>query len=170
MPADYLSRLLSFPLDATNGIAAFDLFQPNLPQLQNQDPDLQFQFLKMGKWLPHLSKQQIKNLSTLAQKIFFDKNKFAWIRLEDYKYPRTALWLPEYYRKEALCESHDHIFVGHSAAQKSYLKLTSSYFWPNVYTYVLKHTQTCLQCQQHKSSRAKSVPLAPLPILDQPNV
>ncbi len=60
MPADYLSRLPSFPQEAqtNNIIAAFDPFQPNLPQLQNQDNDLQaiFQFLKTGKWQDHLTK------------------------------------------------------------------------------------------------------------------
>jgi len=76
--------------------------------------------------------------------------------------------LPKFYRKEALCESHDQIFAGQNAAQKSYLKQKSSFFWPNMYTLVLKHTETCLQCQQCKSSRSKLVPLAPLPIPDQP--
>ncbi len=109
-------------------------------------------------------------MATLATKVFFDKNKLAWIQLKDYKYPRTALWLPEFYRKQALCESHDQIFAGHNAAQKLYLKLTSSYFWPNVYTHILKHTQACLHCQQRKLFRTKKVPLAPLPIPDQPNV
>ena len=64
----------------------------------------------------------------MAPTVFFDKNKRAWIRLEDYKYPRTALWLPEIYRKEALRETHDNIFAGHNAALKSYLKLTTSYY------------------------------------------
>ncbi|MFN9909375.1 MAG: hypothetical protein ACK56F_25205, partial [bacterium] len=67
-------------------------------------------------------------MAALAPKVFFDKHKLAWIRLEDYKYPRTALWLPEFYRKEALCESHDHLCAGHNAAQKTYIKLTTSYF------------------------------------------
>jgi hypothetical protein len=53
MLADYLS----FPMDVTHEIAAFNLFQPNLRQLQNQDPELQaiFQFLKTCKWLPRLT-------------------------------------------------------------------------------------------------------------------
>jgi len=152
-------------------IAAFDPFQPNLKDLQLKDQDLQaiFLFLKNGSWLPHLTKKQINSLAPLAQKIFFDKNKLAWIRLEDHKYPRTALWLPEFYRKEALCESHDHLFAGHNA-QKTYIKLTSSYFWPNMYTHILKHTQTCFWCQQQRTSRAKQPPLAPLPIPEQPNI
>jgi Integrase zinc binding domain len=73
-------------------------------------------------------------LATLAPKVFFDKNKLAWIDLDKYNYPMTALWLPEQYRKEALCETHDSIFAGHNAAQKSYLKLTMFYFWLNVYS------------------------------------
>ena len=146
MPADYLSRLPAFEIEKLDPVAAFDPFQPNLKELQLKDTDLQaiFLYLKNGSWLPHLTKQQIKLLAPLAQKVFFDKNNLAWIRLDDYKYPRTALWLPEFYRKEALCESHDHLFAGHNAAQKTYIKLTTSYFWPNVYSHVLKHTQTCL--------------------------
>jgi Integrase zinc binding domain len=166
MPEDYLSRLPSLLQEAKNKIAAFGPFQHNLPQLQNQDPELQaiFLFIKTGKWFPHLSKREIRMLAPLAPKVFFDKNKLAWIWLEDYKYPRTALWLPEFYRKQALSESHNQIFADHNAAQKSYLKLTTSYFQPNVYTHILKHTQTCLHCQQRKASRAKKVPLAPLPV------
>ncbi len=83
MPADYLSRLPSFPQEAhtNNIIAAFDPVQPNLPQLQNQDSDLQaiFQFLQTGKWQDHLTKRQTRTLAALAPKVFFDKNKLAWI-------------------------------------------------------------------------------------------
>ncbi len=39
-----------------------------------------------------------------------------------------------------------------------------------MYSHILKHTQTYLRCQQRKLSRTKKVPLAPLPIPDQPNV
>jgi hypothetical protein len=58
MPADYLSRLPSFPQEKQNEITAFDPFQHDLPQLQNQDQDLQaiFHFIKTGNWLTYLSK------------------------------------------------------------------------------------------------------------------
>jgi hypothetical protein len=139
--------------------------------LQRQDQDLQaiFHFLKFGTWQESLSKQKIKDLAALAPKIFFDKNKLAWIRLEDHQYPRTALWLPERYRKEALCETHDSIFAGHNAALKSYIKLTTSYFWPNVYSHVLNHTKTCLRRRQRKTAPKKNPPLSPLPIPKAPN-
>ncbi len=38
-----------------------------------------------------------------------------------------------------------------------------------MYSRVLKHTQTCLRCQQRKTGRRKNQPLAPLPIPDTPN-
>jgi len=161
MPADYLSRLPSLPVNAFDSlpsIAASDPFQPELQQLQCQDQDRQaiFQLLKHNQWPPSLTKHKIRILATLAPKVFFDKNKLAWIRLGDFQYPRTALWLPECYKKEALCETHDSIFAGHNANQKSYLKLTTSYFWPNVYSNVLQHTQTCLCCQQRKTGQNKN--------------
>jgi len=173
MPADYLSRLPSLPVNAVESpsVAAFDPFMPDLQLLQRQDQDLQsiFQFLKTGDWHFSLSKKKIRVLATLAPKVFFDKNKLAWIRLEDHQYPRMALWQPEHYRKEALFETHDSIFAEHNAALKSYIKLTTSFFWPNVYSHVLHHTQTCLCCQQGKTARKKNQPLAPLPIPDSPN-
>jgi Integrase zinc binding domain len=157
MPADYLSRLPSLPINSIEApkIAAFDPLNPDLQLLQCQDQDLQaiFHFIKNGTWQDTLSKQKIRVLAALAPKVFFDKNKLAWIRMDDHHCPRTALWLPERYRKEALCETHDSIFAGHNAALKSYIKLTTSYFWPNVYSHVLNHTQTCLRCQQRKTSK-----------------
>jgi hypothetical protein len=112
---------------------------------------------------------EIRVLAALAPKVFFDKNKMAWIRLVDHNYPCMALWLPERNRKEALCETHDSIFARHNAALKCYHKLTTIYFWPNVYSHVLHHTQTCLLCQQRKTGKNKNQPLASLPIPDTPN-
>jgi hypothetical protein len=79
MPADYLSRLPSLPInviDTPPVISAFDPLQPELPHLQTQDQDLQaiIQFLKHGQWQPHLSKQKISVLPALAPKVFFEKN------------------------------------------------------------------------------------------------
>jgi hypothetical protein len=173
MPADYLSRLPSLPVNSLEipEVYAFDPFTPDLQMLQRQDQDLQavFHFIKFDTWHKSISKQKIRVLAPLAPKVFFDKNKLAWIRLEDHQYPRTALWLPERYRKEALCETHDSIFAGHNAALKSYIKLTTSYFWPNMYSHVLNHIKTCLTCQKRKTTPKKNAPLSPLPIPDCPN-
>jgi hypothetical protein len=43
----------------------------------------------------------------MIDKLFQDKNKVVWVWLNDFKYPRTALYLPTRYRKEAMCEAHN---------------------------------------------------------------
>jgi hypothetical protein len=117
----------------------------------------------------HLLKKEVNTHAELLQKMFHDKDGHLWVRLTDYKYPRMALLLPQKYQKEALCEAHNSIFDGHDATLKTYIKITSSYYWPGIYLDIKMHMQTCLTCQQQKQSPTKPSPLAPLPIPEQPN-
>jgi hypothetical protein len=41
----------------------------------------------------------------MIDKLFQDKNKIVWVRQNNFNYPRTALYLPMRYRKEAMCEA-----------------------------------------------------------------
>jgi len=50
-----------------------------------------------------------------------------------------------------------------------YLRLTNTYFWPNMKKDIQDHIDSCLQCQVWKKSTAKPTPLQPLPTVDQPN-
>ncbi len=70
----------------------------------------------------------------------------------------------------ALCEAHNNQFGGHNTALKTYIRISSSYFWPKIYLDVLNHTKTCLRCQQRKRSTNKPPLLQPLPIPDKPNI
>jgi hypothetical protein len=70
----------------------------------------------------------------------------------------------------ALCEPHNHQFGGHNAALKTYIHLTSSYYWPRVYSNILWHTKTCLRSQRRKSSMDKPPPLQTLPTPNKPNI
>jgi hypothetical protein len=106
----------------------------------------------------------------LAVKLFQDANNIVWIRLDNYKYPRTALYLPEKYRKLALSEAHNHQFGGHKAALKTYIRISSSYYWPKLWTDILNHSKTCLKCQQRKKSTDKPPLLQPLPTPYKPNI
>jgi hypothetical protein len=80
-----------------------------------------------------------------------------------------SLNLPQKYQKETLCEAHNNIFGRHDATLKTYIKITSSYYWPGIYQDIKRHIQTCLICQQQKKAPVKPTPLAPLPILERPN-
>jgi hypothetical protein len=173
MPPDYLSRL---PSTNENQLAeitqCFDPFQPELLDLQKSDTDLQkmHHFRTKGECPTHVTKADANYLQTLGAKFYQDANKIVWIRLDDYKYPRMALFLPEKFSKMALCEAHNHQFGGHNAALKTYIRLTSSYYWPRIYSDILKHTKTCLHYQQCKSSMDKPLPLHPVLMPDQPNI
>jgi IS30 family transposase len=69
-----------------------------------------------------------------------------------------------------MCEAHDGIFGGHNATHKTYLKISTSYFWPKMIQDIEKHKNFCLSCQQWKKSTNKRTPLAPIPIPDHPNL
>jgi len=70
----------------------------------------------------------------------------------------------------ALCEAHNNQFVGHNEALKTYIRISSSYFWPKMYIDILNHTKTCLRCQQREKSTDKPLLLQPLPTPDKPNI
>jgi hypothetical protein len=90
-------------------------------------------FRTKGKKPAYVTKADGNYLQNLAVKHFQDANKIVWIQLNDYKYPRTALYLPEKFRKMALCEAHNHQFGSHNAALKTYIPHTSSYYWQQIY-------------------------------------
>jgi hypothetical protein len=169
MPADYLSRLLA--ADTETSIAAFDPFQTNLPKLQREESYIKniHYFHKNRKWPEDVSRAEANSLTDLVKRMFHDKDQILWVRLTDYKNPRTALLLPKKYQKEALCEAHNSIFGGHDANLKTYMKISSSYYWPGLFKDVKTHVQTCLTCQQRKWSNIKPTPLQLLPIAEQPN-
>jgi hypothetical protein len=98
----------------------------------------------------------------LAERAFQDKNKVVWVRLNNFNYPRMALYLPSRHRKEAMCEPHEGIDGGHNATHKTYLKFSTSYFWPKKIQDIEKHKNFCLRCQQQKKSTNKRT-------LDHPN-
>jgi hypothetical protein len=145
MPADYLSRLPGAK-DNIASIASFDPFQTDLYDLQLQDEALQgIQiFRNTGKWPSTIPKQDQSYYMAMIDKLFQDKNKLVWVRLNDFNYPRTALYLPSRYRKEAMCEAHDSILGGHNAGHKTYLKISTSYFWPKMRQDIERHQNFCL--------------------------
>ncbi len=69
-------------------------------------------FRNTGKWPTTISRPDQAYYTAMIDKLFQDKNKLVWVRLGDFNYPRTALYLPTSYRKEAMCEAHDSILGG----------------------------------------------------------
>jgi hypothetical protein len=147
-------------------MAAFNPFQSGLAELQREEAFAKniLHFGHTKQWLAHLSKKDINSHADLLKKMFHNKEGLLWVRLTDYKYPRTALLLPRKYQKKALYKAHNSIFGGHDATLKTYIKITSSYYWPGIYQDIKMNMQTCLTCQQRKWSPTLLTPLSPLPI------
>ena len=169
MPADYLSRNVIAVLNEQT--VSIDPFTPDLQSLQAKDPDLikiQYYLANNKKWPLNTTKMEIKRLLPITTS-FVNENNTIWVRLIDHDYPRTALFLPQIYRKRVICNAHGSILSGHDALVKTYIRISSSYFWPTIKTDIQKHLDSCLQCQLRKKSLAKPLPLQTLPTVDSPN-
>jgi hypothetical protein len=80
-------------------------------------------FRNTNQWPQTILKQDQAYYTAMIEKLFQDKNKIVWVRLNDFNYPRLALYPPTRYQKEAMCEAHYSILGGHNAAHKTYIKI-----------------------------------------------
>ncbi len=82
MPADYLSRLPRAKENIAR-ISTFDPFQADLYQLQMQDEILQGiqTFWNTNRWPQMIPKQDQAYYTAMIDKLFQDKNKVVWARL-----------------------------------------------------------------------------------------
>ena len=65
----------------------------------------------------------------------------------------ALLAVPKSLREEFMQSAHAAVFAGHFSFLKTYRQLKTKYFWPNMYTDVKKHCQSCFGCQQRKPKR-----------------
>jgi len=56
-----------------------------------------------------------------------------------------------------MCEAHDRIYGGHNATHKTYLKISTSYYWPKMIQDIEKHKNFCLRCQQQKNQQTSGL-------------
>jgi hypothetical protein len=136
---------------------AFDPFQADLyhPQMKNKTLQTLLKSISTGTWSNDINKQDCNYLLILTDRVFQDKNKIMWVRLNNYNYPRTVLYLPEKYQKEAMCEAHDSIFGGHKTTQKTYLKISTSHYWLKMFQDIKKQSKFCIKCQQQKDQQTR---------------
>ncbi len=85
IPADHLSRL-SGAKENIASISAFDPFQADVYDLQMQDDILQGiqTFQNTNQWPQTIPKQDQAYYMAMIEKLFQDKNKLIWVRLNDF--------------------------------------------------------------------------------------
>ena len=67
-------------------------------------------------------------------------------------------------RLQIIFEYHDAPTGGHRGREKTYLALSSDFYWPHMYKFVRKYTRACEVCQRVKPYPVSDAPLRPLPI------
>ena len=67
-------------------------------------------------------------------------------------------------RLQIIFEYHDAPTGGHRGREKTYLALSSDFYWPQMYKFVRKYTRACEVCQRVKPYPVSDAPLRPLPI------
>jgi hypothetical protein len=141
MPSGYLSRLLG----TKENVTSISAFQADIYELQMKDEKLQMiqRYMPKNWWPPELS-QSNKIISRCWKEEHY-KTKI------NFKCKRNAQYLPEKYHKKAMCEPQSSIFGGH-AILKTYLKVSTSYFWQKMLQNIDKHKYLCIRSQQRKKS------------------
>lgn len=72
--------------------------------------------------------------------------------------------IPECLTEDLITLAHDHITSGHLSRDKTFARLASKYWFPNMWSRVEQHVKECIPCNSRKA-RTQPVPLqfAPIP-------
>jgi len=79
------------------------------------------------------------------------QNDLLKLQRQDSTLQALEKFLPETYRKAAICEAQNSICGGHNATHKTYLKISSLYFWLKIFQDINQHTKICSRSQQRKN-------------------
>ncbi len=82
MPADVLFRLpASSEANNSHVVAAFDPFQTDLQNLQQEEPSIQKSFFydKHGRWPDQMTKAEETSLQECLKRLLRDKNGTIWV-------------------------------------------------------------------------------------------
>ncbi|XP_077987486.1 uncharacterized protein LOC144442090 [Glandiceps talaboti] len=81
----------------------------------------------------------------------------------------TQLVVPQKLRNEVMSLAHESIVGGHLGAKKTYDKIAAQFYWPGIYSEVVRYCRSCDICQKTISKgRVTKVPLGTMPLIDVP--
>ena len=76
--------------------------------------------------------------------------------------------VPEEDRPRVLCEAHDDPSAAHQGIDRTYARLSTSYFWPRMYSDVIDYVRSCETCQKVKVSQRQAQGLLGNRIVEHP--
>ena len=87
-------------------------------------------------------------MNSHVEKIF--EGKFHLYKGNLYYDDRLCVSTNSTLKQQILWECHNTACAGHPGFNKTYAKVKSSFFWPNMRADILLYVRECLQCQQVK--------------------
>ena len=173
IPADTLSRVVE------KGVCVVDSSNSeNLKQSDNilkdlDDEKININLIKDNKQLIKLQKED-RYLGPIIQGIEEGEDNKEFIVEDDLLYHlsspvrhdstcRLQLAIPQCMSEGVIVQLHDNIMGGgHVGLDKTYDKIRSRYYWPNMYRDVVAHLEKCELCQARKMKQ-KLAPLQDMP-------
>ena len=162
MPADFLSR---------NVCEAIDVFTPDLPRLQQEDPLLHtlIEYVKNHTIPANANAHDRQIIAKVGNECFLEKD-ILWRRINKNEgLPRTVLVVPTSLRDSLVREAHGAMLSGHEGISKTKERLLHSYYWPNMDRDIMLHLNSCQRCQVTKKQHSAPHLLSPLPQCTAPN-
>ena len=78
--------------------------------------------------------------------------------------------VPKVYRKEVLNLAHDSAMAGHLGVNKTYNRILTHFYWPNIRRDVVEYCRSCHTCQVvgKPNQKIPVAPLQPIPAFEEP--
>lgn len=74
------------------------------------------------------------------------------------------LVIPQSMRREVLKELHDSPTAGHNGVERTYQRVSKSYYFPGMKRYITEYIKDCNECQRYKPSNLKPAGLLQTPV------
>ena len=124
----------------------------------------------LSRLVDHLSSPSAASLKALAPTYRCNIHRYALrdglLRYRVHADDNERIVVPDDYdlRLQIIFEYHDAPTGGHRGREKTYLALSSDFYWPHMYKFVRRYTRACEVCQRVKPYPVSDAPLRPLPI------
>uniref|UniRef100_A0A3Q2DC58 Gypsy retrotransposon integrase-like protein 1 n=1 Tax=Cyprinodon variegatus TaxID=28743 RepID=A0A3Q2DC58_CYPVA len=141
-----------------------DMWEPpsNIRDLQKEDESLKELFSKATE-----TEGEKNGIATaLYGEDYFIRDGLLFHQLEGGSIEQVVV--PQCLRGKVLALGHDVPLAGHLGNVKTFERIARRFYWPGLYTDVLKYCKSCPICQLTSSHKVRPSPLKSLPIIGVP--
>ena len=85
--------------------------------------------------------------------------------------PEISPWklvMPNELRPQVLKENHDELQAGHLGSEKTYARISECYYWPGLYSEVIRYVKNCKICKRTKTDKQEKIGLMGKRLIKEP--